>query len=281
MKAKSVFLLGLSAVALASCGVKGYSAKVEYKIFKDQLSKAVENSSLLDVEKPYSLVMETNSESSMEITHMKDGKNLSEEITKTKQSGTLKYDSDKSIAHVETVYESTEETAESFIEKQYNVEKTYQCDSKYFYDLDNKTKLFEKSQSSKSKELVYDVARNQIQSFVNSLANMTFEGDGVSHFIDDNVYTLEIVQNENTDGISKNGKTVYQVTFKDDRIEFASEGKTEIKQLNFKEVIVENSSFSLRKKNVSLDEEDVGKYLEKSDDDFLSSSPFIAVPFFF
>ena len=268
MKAKSLFLLGLSAVALASCGgVKGYKTEVKNKVFKEEIEKILDSSILLDLDENFSFEIEATSESKTVETYLKNGKDLSEKITVSKSESNVRYDSNNYVIRSEGTYDSREIEEDREKIETFDGEMVYQKDKKNTYEINLETKLYEKEAASNPEEAIHSNAAAKISAIRYALSSMEMSGDDVKDFIDENVYTCEITTNEESDKTSKKGKTVYQVVVESDRISFFSESQVTLKALNYTEVIKDKGSFILTKKNVTLKEVDLEKYLENSNTD--------------
>ena len=273
MKAKSLLLAGLASFALASCGgVKGYKTEVKSKVFEEEIEKILNNSVLLDTEENYSFVIESSSEIKMVETYLKNGNELSEKVTETKSESELRYDSENAVIHSKGTYDSLEEEEDDKKTEHFAGEMVYQKDKKNFYEVNLKTKLYEKTASSKPEDSVKSVAQAKISSVRSALSSIAMSGSDIKNYIDDNVYTCEITINEENDKTSKKGKTVYQAVVENDRISIFSESKVTHKALNYTEVIEDKGSCVLTKKNVSLDEVNLEKYLDNTNSDESSNS---------
>lgn len=265
MKAKSLLLAGLASFALASCGgVKGYKTEVRGKVFEEEIGKILNNSILLDPEENFSFVIESTSEMKIVETYLKNGDELSEKITESKSESEMRYDSENAVIRSKGTYDSLEEEEDDKKTEHFSGEMIYQKDKKNFYEVNLKTKLYEKTASSKPEDSVKAFAQTRISSFRTALSSIAMSGSDIKNYIDDNVYTCEITINEEDDKTSKKGKTVYQAVVENDRISLFNESKVTNKALNYTEVIEDKGSCVLTKKNVSLDEVNLEKYLDNT-----------------
>ncbi|MCQ2801263.1 MAG: hypothetical protein MJ222_01210 [Bacilli bacterium] len=264
MKIKSVLLVGIAGFALASCGgVKGYKTEVKHKVFTDNIEKFVEESTLLSADDPFSFTINANSKSNTKTTYFKNGKSISEEKMEIKSETSCEFDSANSVLRSKGVYETREEDASDVKTEKYDGDIVNQCDNKNFYEVDMKSKIYKKSASSKPADAVAAEASKAIKALGAFIAQMSIFDDA-KYYIDGNVYTCELNENEEDEESTRTGKTVYQLVAGSDKIELYSESKVTLKKLNFTEVITDNSSYVLKKKNVKLNNVNLDNYLDGS-----------------
>lgn len=272
MKAKNLLLLGLSAVALASCGgVKGYKTVVKETVFKENLNKLVDGSFLLNPDAPYSFVIESSSSSTIEQTFYKNGSSISEYRLETKSESAVKFDNKSNVARSVGTYECLEEDASDLKTEKYDGETIYQTDKKSLYDVDVNAGTYKKSAISKPEEAVFNTVFANVKKLKSSISMMPLLPDA-TFYIDGDVYTAEVLASGEDDGSQRSGSTVYQVTILSDKIEFASQSEIVLKKLNYTEVIKDESTYVLKKKDVSVDGVNIDKYLDATkgfDDDDL------------
>lgn len=264
MKIKSLLLAGLAGVALASCGgVKGYKTEVKHKVFTDNIEKLVEESTLLSADQPFSFTINANSKSNTKTTYFKNGKSISEEKMEIKSETSCEFDSANSVLRSKGIYETYEEDASDVKTEKYDGDIVNQCDNKNFYEVDMKSKVYKKSASSKPADAVAAEASKAIKALGAFIAQMSIFDDA-KYYIDGNVYTCELNENEEDEESTRTGKTIYQLVTSSDKIELYSESEVTLKKLNFTEVITDNSSYVLKKKDIKLNSVNLDKYLDGS-----------------
>lgn len=260
MKTKTLLLAGLSALMLASCGMKSYKNEVSEEKFTEKLNEALSKNKIASAEGYFSFKFEFEKESKSVDKYYKNGKKLCKEVWESETEITIKFDSSKSICKIETEGESSHENECSSYEEEVDSEIVYQCDTQYSYEINVDEKLYEKEERINPSDYVaaqaFAVPKEQVSSFFGKIIL------GDKFYIDDNVFTIEEIFDEEDESKTKVGKTVYQLIIEDDKIKYYEEFDLEINEVNLKSKDEESVSWSIEKDDVSLKRIDLEKYLK-------------------
>lgn len=269
MKIKSVLLVGLAGIALASCGgVKNYKTEVKRETFVSDLQKAFDASSLFNVETPYSFVENGESTFNEKVTHTKDGRKFVEEKEDWTTTTKFEYDSVTNIVRSKTVDERVESNNNEKVVTKKKSEQQDQADSKNYYLIDLNGKLYTKSATElaadeiKSRALMY--ISYPVEAFLDEYFGVAMMDDpGSKFFIDGNVYTCENIIDETEDGVHNYIQSIYQLVLFDNGFDFHYIVNRDKTELNEKLVIrsADHSQFR-RKDGLNIKSIDLHNYLQ-------------------
>lgn len=270
MKAKKLFIFGLAAVALSSCGgPKKYSKEANKETFFETIKAALTASGMMGSESEafYSFVYESSSESESSTKLLKDGKGIADGSDSTKSNSTAKYDAKNALFSSESSSESTVKNPVRKSDTTTKSEYFYQTDSANFYSIDKLTKGYEKTANEKPAELVEARAMSvtsDLEMILKGIPTLLAEKDSKA-YIDDNVYTIVLDVNETTTGAQVKSHALYQMTITNNKsLEFYEEHNSEEKSLNTEEKSSSKRTIKLEKKDVSLKALDLNDYLLES-----------------
>lgn len=265
MKIKSILLLGLSAVALASCGgISRYKTEVAKETFMKDLEKAFEGN-LFDVEKPYSYVCSEEEGYTLTKKWSKDNKKLYIEKTVRDQSGEVKYDS---VNHVMMMKE--EGHSNDVVSKQSNDTKIRynyvgQIDAGNVYTVDLDAKVYLKTETTIPETSIQSAAIGKITSVKSFFAKFT-TSKTAKFFEDGNKFTVEEITNDDSSSTNEYIKEVCQLVINKNGYSTYSTLHRETTELNSKCIVDSYESKVLtRKDSLKLDAVDLHGLLEVED----------------
>ncbi len=269
MKIKSVLLVGLAGIALASCdGAKSYKTQVKRETFVSDLKKAFDASSLFNVKDPYSFVEDGESTFNEKVTHTKDGRNFVEEKDDWTTTSKFEYDSVSNIIRSKSVDKRKESNNSEKVVTEKKYEQQNQADSKNYYIIDLNGKLYTKSETEvaadeiKERALMY--ISYPVEAFLDEYLGVAVMDDpGSKFFIDGNVYTCENIIDETEDGVHNYIQSIYQLVLFDNGFDFHYIVNRDKTELNEKLVIksADHSHFR-RKDGLNIKSIDLHNYLQ-------------------
>ncbi|MBQ0008693.1 MAG: hypothetical protein KBS97_00185 [Firmicutes bacterium] len=276
MKIKSLFLLGLSAAALASCGgVKepnAYKNEVKKVDFLAKFEESVKDNILFHAfdegKEPFSFVCEgEGSQSGLKVS-LKNGKEYSKSTSESKDESSLKYDVANKVGEQvyeeKTVKKSDEEKSES-VEKDHTFMK---LDSGFFVQIDDLDKTIYKNEAPKEnaeKELFQGVYY-QIEYMIQSVTNQAAHADEekTKFYIDGDAYTF-VIEDKDVDEemkYSSTSKYVYQIVLNGDSFEYFWKYDCVDSYETSREEEHSLNHAVISKKDVSVKAPDTSKYLD-------------------
>ncbi|MBQ0008692.1 MAG: hypothetical protein KBS97_00180 [Firmicutes bacterium] len=276
MKIKSAFLLGLSAVALASCGgVKEPNAYKNEVKKADFTAKFIENTkdnaliyALEEGKQPFSFALKNEAHNESITSNLKGSSEYNKKTTTTDGEAELKYDSANKI--VQQKEESKTVFKGVAIEKEESDEfdSVLKLDSGFFYNINNTEKTFMKDEAPKEKaELeLFREAYGAVSSLISSVmsrASMANE-EKTKFYIDDNIYTFVINEKDSNEDLkdSYSRTYLYQLVVNADSIEYFYNYDYEQQYETSKYVTHNKSHAIVEKKDVSVKSPDISKYLD-------------------
>lgn len=273
MKAKTLLLAGLSALALASCGMKKYENEVSADKFKEKLLDAISATKMVKFEdeeeksfkfecpdEPYSFEFKKESEGKSVDTYYKNDKKLSKVTTEDKDEYTIKFDASKSIYKFEEEGKQSYESESLKTTEEVDASLVYQCNTTSLFEINVNEKTYTKVELENPADFVAADAFKKPCDILEGFSNNILVGD--KFYIDENVFTIEEISDEEDESKTKAGKTVYQLIVEEDEIKYFEETSLEIKEVNLKTVTKDSLEWSFEKKDVSLKQVDLEKYLK-------------------
>ena len=264
MKIKSVLLIGLSAVALASCGsFKNYKTQVRKETFDKDLENVVNSSVLFDSKNIYSFEETTNNVLNSEETWFKNGKAITKQIGKSSGHTHTRFDSKNLITRgeLQEKYDDHNDYEHTLTEQDVTIQE--QADSKAYYYVNVNEKLFTKTKVDDPKEYMTNKFKGNITAS-KYVVQISAEDDGYTSFYEDkNVFTIEHTYKEEDKEQSYYSHYVMQVVINENGYESHYECETESTSLNYKKTTYEKDDIVLRRKdNLNLKALNLDKFLE-------------------
>lgn len=262
MKTKTLLLAGLAAFALASCGMKKYENEVSKEKFAEKLEEALAKNPLSGSKDYFSFEFKMEKESKSVDTYYKNDKKLSKTVMKAEEKYSNKFDASKSVCKIEEVGESTYESESTETSEKVDLEMVYQCDTTARYDINVTEKTYKKTELENPSASVASKALTYPASLLSAFSYKIMSGD--KFYVDENVFTIEEIFDEEDESKTKVGKTVYQLVVEDEEISYYEEMSLEIKEVNLKTVDEGYCKWTFEKRDVSLKQVDLEKYLKVS-----------------
>ena len=264
MKIKSVLLIGLSAVALASCGsFKNYKTQVRKETFDKDLYNVVNSSVLFDSDNIYSFEETTNNVLNSEETWFKNGKAITKQIGKSSGHTHTRFDSKNLITRgeLQEKYDDYNDYEHTLTEQDVTIQE--QADSKAYYYVNVNEKLFTKTKVDDPKEYMTIKFKSNIAAS-KYVVQISAEDDGYTSFYEDkNVFTIEHTYKEEDKEQSYYSHYIMQVVINENGYESHYECETESTSLNYKKTTYEKDDIVLRRKdNLNLKALNLDKFLE-------------------
>lgn len=276
MKIKSLFLLGLSAVALASCGgVKepnAYKNEVKKDDFLAKFQEKTKDNILFhssdEGKEPFSFVCEAEgSESNLDVS-LKGDKEYGKVTSEIENKSSIKYDLSSKVG--EQVYEE-KTNRKGDKEKTESVDKSHvfmKLDSGFSVQIDELAKTFKKSEAPKedTEKQFFQNVYSQIKYMISSVESKAALADEeeTKFYIDGDVFTFVIEEKDAIEEMkySMSSSYLYQIALNGDSFEYFYKYDSVESYETRREEEHSLDHAVISKKDVSVKAPDTSKYLD-------------------